>query len=115
MPPCRQLVLPFREYLLAGLTAAVITFLLVGPVRVLALGSARWPGRAGATCTSRPTPRWGGMAMLGGVLAGVGMAYQLPALRLAFDSLDEVLGVDGRRRRCCACVGALDDRTTSTR
>ena len=39
------LVLPIREYLLAALTAAVVTFLLVGPVRVLALrlGAVVWP------------------------------------------------------------------------
>ena len=39
------LVLPIREYLLAGLTAAVVTFLLVGPVRTLALrfGAVAWP------------------------------------------------------------------------
>jgi UDP-GlcNAc:undecaprenyl-phosphate GlcNAc-1-phosphate transferase len=30
-------VLPIREYLLTGLTAAIITFLLTGPVRVLAV------------------------------------------------------------------------------
>ena len=38
-------VLPIREYLLTGLVAAVITFLLTGPVRVLAvrLGAVAWP------------------------------------------------------------------------
>ena len=80
------LVLPIREYLLAGLTAAVITFLLVGPVRVLALrlGAVAWP--RGRDVHVTPTPRWGGLAMLGGVLGGRRMAYQLPALRLAFDT-----------------------------
>jgi UDP-GlcNAc:undecaprenyl-phosphate/decaprenyl-phosphate GlcNAc-1-phosphate transferase len=65
------LVLPIREYLLAGLTAAVITFLLVGPVRLLAikLGAVAWP--RGRDVHVTPTPRWGGLAMLGAVLAGV--------------------------------------------
>jgi UDP-GlcNAc:undecaprenyl-phosphate/decaprenyl-phosphate GlcNAc-1-phosphate transferase len=104
------LVLPIREFLLAGLTATVVTFLLVGPVRVLALrlGAVAWPRKRDVHVT--PTPRWGGLAMLAGVLAGVGMAYQLPALRLAFDNnATEVLGVLGAAV-LLAAVGALDDR-----
>jgi UDP-GlcNAc:undecaprenyl-phosphate/decaprenyl-phosphate GlcNAc-1-phosphate transferase len=103
------LVLPIREYLLAGLTSAVITFLLVGLVRVLALrfGAVAWP--RGRDVHVTPTPRWGGLAMLGGVLAGVGMAYQLPALRLAFDYSPEVIGVM-LAAVLLSGVGALDDR-----
>jgi UDP-GlcNAc:undecaprenyl-phosphate/decaprenyl-phosphate GlcNAc-1-phosphate transferase len=103
------LVLPIREYLLSGLTSAVITFLLVGLVRVLALrlGAVAWP--RGRDVHVTPTPRWGGLAMLGGVLAGVGMAYQLPALRLAFDYSPEVLGVV-LAAVLLSGVGALDDR-----
>jgi len=103
-------VLPIREYLLAGLTAAVITFLLVAPVRLLALklGAVAWP--RGRDVHVIPTPRWGGLAMLGGVLAGVAMAYQLPALRLAFDtSSAEVLGAL-LAGVLLVGVGALDDR-----
>jgi UDP-GlcNAc:undecaprenyl-phosphate GlcNAc-1-phosphate transferase len=103
-------VLPIREYLLTGLTAAVVTFLLVGPVRVLALrlGAVAWP--RGRDVHVTPTPRWGGLAMLGGVLAGVGMAYQLPALRLAFDNnASEVIGVL-LAALLLSAVGALDDR-----
>ena len=103
-------MLPIREYLLAGLTAAVITFLLVGPVRLLALklGAVAWP--RGRDVHVTPTPRWGGLAMLGGVLAGVAMAYQLPALRLAFDtSSAEVLGAV-LAGVLLVGVGALDDR-----
>jgi UDP-GlcNAc:undecaprenyl-phosphate/decaprenyl-phosphate GlcNAc-1-phosphate transferase len=104
------LVLPIREYLLAGLTAAVITFLLVGPVRLLALklGAVAWP--RGRDVHVTPTPRWGGLAMFGGVLAGVAMAYQLPALRLAFDTNSaEVLGAL-TAGAVLVGVGALDDR-----
>jgi UDP-GlcNAc:undecaprenyl-phosphate/decaprenyl-phosphate GlcNAc-1-phosphate transferase len=104
------LVLPIREYLLAGLTAAVVTFLLVGPVRLLAikLGAVAWP--RGRDVHVTPTPRWGGLAMLGGVLAGIAMAYQLPALRLAFDtSSAEVLGAV-LAGVLLVGVGALDDR-----
>lgn len=103
------LVLPIREYLLAGLTAAAITYLLVGPVRLLAMhvGAVAWP--RGRDVHVTPTPRWGGLAMLGGAFAGVGMAYQLPALRLAFDYSSEVLGAMAAAVLLSA-VGALDDR-----
>ncbi|MDT7577938.1 MAG: UDP-GlcNAc:undecaprenyl-phosphate/decaprenyl-phosphate GlcNAc-phosphate transferase [Pseudonocardiales bacterium] len=104
------LVLPIREYLLVGLTATVVTFLLVGPVRLLAikLGAVAWP--RGRDVHVTPTPRWGGVAMLGGVLAGIAMAYQLPALRLAFDtSSAEVLGAV-LAGVLLVGVGVLDDR-----
>lgn len=102
-------VFPIREYLLAAVTATVVTFLLVGPVRVLALqfGAVAWP--RGRDVHVTPTPRWGGLAMLGGVLAGVAMAYQLPAMRLAFDYSGEVLGVVAAAA-LLVVVGALDDR-----
>jgi UDP-GlcNAc:undecaprenyl-phosphate GlcNAc-1-phosphate transferase len=95
--------------LLAGLTAAVLTFLLTGPVRLLALrwGAVAWP--RGRDVHVTPTPRWGGLAMLGGVLGGVALAYQLPALRLAFDYSTEVVGVLAAAVLLVA-VGALDDR-----
>ena len=101
--------LPIREYLLAGLTAAVVTFLLTGLVRVLALkaGAVAWPRNRDVHTT--PTPRWGGLAMFGGVLAGIGLALQLPALRLAFDYSDDVLGVVIAAALLCG-VGVLDDR-----
>ncbi|MEN3298552.1 MraY family glycosyltransferase [Pseudonocardia sp.] len=101
--------LPIREYLLAGLTAAVVTFLLTGLVRVLALklGAVAWP--RGRDVHVTPTPRWGGLAMLGGVLGGIGLAAQLPALRLAFDYSTDVQGVLLAALLIVA-VGALDDR-----
>ena len=104
------LVLPIREYLLAGLTAAVITFLLVGPVRLLAikLGAVAWP--RGRDVHVTPTPRWGGLAMLGGVLGGVAMAYQLPALRLAFDTSSAAVVGAVLAGVLLVGVGVLDDR-----
>jgi UDP-GlcNAc:undecaprenyl-phosphate GlcNAc-1-phosphate transferase len=102
-------ILPLREWIYAGATAAVVTFLLVGPVRVLALrfGAVAWP--RGRDVHVTPTARWGGLAMLAGVLAGIAMAYQLPAMRLAFDYGTEMLGVVGAAV-LLAVVGALDDR-----
>lgn len=104
------LVLPIREFLLSGLTATVVTFLLVGPVRVLALrlGAVAWPRKRDVHVM--PTPRWGGLAMLAGVLAGVAMAYQLPALRLAFDNNASEVGGVLLAALLLSAVGALDDR-----
>lgn len=101
--------LPIREYLLVGLTAAVVTFLLVGLVRVLAVrfGAVAWP--RGRDVHVTPTPRWGGLAMYGGVLGGVAVAGQLPALRLAFAYSSEVIGAIVAAG-LLVLVGALDDR-----
>ncbi|GAA2555446.1 MraY family glycosyltransferase [Pseudonocardia hydrocarbonoxydans] len=102
-------ILPIKEYLLAGMTAAVVTFLLVGPVRVLALqvGAVAWP--RGRDVHVTPTARWGGIAMLAGVLCGIAMANQLPAMRLAFAYSEEMVGVV-LASLILVTVGALDDR-----
>jgi UDP-GlcNAc:undecaprenyl-phosphate GlcNAc-1-phosphate transferase len=101
--------LPIREYLLVGVTAAVVTFLLTGLVRVLALrfGAVAWP--RGRDVHVTPTPRWGGLAMFGGVLGGVAVAGQLPALRLAFSYSSEVIGTI-LAAGLLLVVGMLDDR-----
>ena len=114
-PVLASAVLPLREYLLTALTAAVITFLLIGPVRLLAmrLGAVAWP--RGRDVHATPTPRWGGLAMLGGVLGGVLLAYQLPALRLAFDYSDEVVGALGRRGGAAASSARWTTASSSTR
>ncbi len=101
--------LPLREYLLVGLTAAVLTFLLTGLVRLLAI-------RSGAVAMPRdrdvhltPIPRLGGLAMYGGMLGGVLLAHQLPVLRRSFEFSWDVVGalVAGG---IIVVVGALDDR-----
>ncbi|WP_308016830.1 MraY family glycosyltransferase [Pseudonocardia sp. ICBG162] len=102
--------LPIRELLLVGLVAAVVTLLLTGPVRMLALkvGAVAWP--RGRDVHVTPTPRWGGLAMFGGVLAGLLLSLQLPALRLAyFEQSTEVVGVVVATGLLVG-VGMLDDR-----
>ncbi|HVE95798.1 MAG TPA: MraY family glycosyltransferase [Pseudonocardiaceae bacterium] len=101
--------LPLREYLLVGLTAAVVTFLLTGLVRQLAL-------RTGAVAMPRerdvhraPIPRLGGVAMYGGILGGVLLAHQLPVLRRSFEFSGDVTGVLVAGG-IIMLIGALDDR-----
>ncbi len=101
--------LPIREYMLVGLTTAVLTFLFTGPVRRLAL---RW----GAVAHPRqrdvhtvPIPRMGGLAMYLGVCGGMLLAHQLPVLRRAFDySLDPTAILLGGG--LIMVIGMLDDR-----
>jgi len=101
--------LPFREYLLVGLTTAVVTFLLTGLARILAL-------RVGAVAMPRerdvhraPIPRLGGVAMYGGILGGVLLSHQLPVLRRSFEFSGDVVGVL-LAGGIIMLIGALDDR-----
>ncbi len=102
-------VLPLREYLLVGLTTAVVTFLLTGLVRMLAI-------RTGAVAMPRerdvhraPIPRLGGVAMYGGILGGVLLSHQLPVLRKSFEFSGDVWGVLVAGG-IIMLIGALDDR-----
>ncbi|HEX2262152.1 MAG TPA: MraY family glycosyltransferase [Pseudonocardiaceae bacterium] len=101
--------LPLREYVLVGLTAAVVTFLLTGLVRQLAL-------RTGAVAMPRerdvhraPIPRLGGVAMYGGILGGVLLSHHLPVLRRSFEFSGDVVGVLVAGG-IIMLIGALDDR-----
>lgn len=101
--------LPLREYLLVGLTTAVVTFLLTGLVRMLAIRT-----RAVAMPRERdvhraPIPRLGGVAMYGGILAGVLLSHQLPVLRRSFEFSGDVVGILAAGG-IIMVIGALDDR-----
>ncbi|AIJ21441.1 glycosyltransferase family 4 protein [Amycolatopsis methanolica] len=109
MTPVTTAGLPIREYILVGLIAATLTFLLTGVIRRLAI-------RLGAIANPRardvhviPIPRMGGVGMYLGVVCGMAMAHQLPVLRRAFDfSLDPVGVLIGGG--VIVLIGALDDR-----
>ena len=95
--------------MLVGLTTAVVTFLLTGMARILAL-------RTGAVAMPRerdvhraPIPRWGGVAMYGGILGGVLLSHQLPVLRRSFEFSGDVMGVL-LAGGIIMLIGALDDR-----
>jgi UDP-GlcNAc:undecaprenyl-phosphate/decaprenyl-phosphate GlcNAc-1-phosphate transferase len=100
--------IPVREYLLVGLTATAVTFLLTGLVRLLAIrvGAVAYPRKRDVHV--KPIPRMGGVAMYGGVLAGMFLALHLPTLSRSFVSTDwkGVLAAGG----LIVLVGALDDR-----
>lgn len=101
--------IPIREYLLVGLTATAVTFLLTGPVRRLALwlGAVAYPRERDVHV--KPIPRMGGLAMYFGVLAGVFMAHSLPTLSRSFVSGRSWVGVLVAGA-LIVLVGVLDDR-----
>ena len=96
-----------REYLVVALVAAGVTWLLTPLARALAQ-------RVGAVTPLRerdvhalPTPRLGGVALLGGVAAALLVASRLPVLRSTFDASD-VTAVLAAGAVVCL-VGAVDD------
>lgn len=101
--------LPAREYLLVSLTSAAVTFLLTGLVRMLAIrvGAVAYPRHRDVHLT--PIPRMGGVAMYGGVLGGIFLANNLPALSRGFAYTNDALAVVAAGG-LIVLVGALDDR-----
>ncbi|AFR48498.1 UDP-N-acetylmuramyl pentapeptide phosphotransferase/UDP-N-acetylglucosamine-1-phosphate transferase [Gordonia sp. KTR9] len=101
--------MPLRELLLVGLTAAAMTYLLTSAVRVFAI-------RAGAVAVPRvrdvhviPTPRLGGLGMFGGVVAGIALAANLPALNRGFAYTTDMTAVIAAGT-VIVLVGVVDDR-----
>ncbi|MDD7967711.1 glycosyltransferase family 4 protein [Actinomycetospora lemnae] len=101
--------LPIREYLLVGLSAAVVTYLLTGLVRRFALRVGAIAVPRGRDVHTIPIPRLGGVAIYLGVVGGVFVASQLPVLRRAFDYSNETVAVLVAGG-VIVVVGALDDR-----
>ena len=74
-----------REYLLCLLAAAAVTYLLTPPVRSLALRFGFMAEVRDRDVHDEPTPRLGGLAMVGGILAGLLLASKLPMMRAVFE------------------------------
>jgi UDP-GlcNAc:undecaprenyl-phosphate GlcNAc-1-phosphate transferase len=111
VPPANVSVpgLPVREYLLVCLMSAALTFLMMGPVRLLAMriGAVAYPRKRDVHAV--PIPRLGGLAMYFGVCGGMLLAHQLPVLRRAFDyTLDPVAVLIGGG--VIMLIGMLDDK-----
>ena len=76
--------IPFRELLLIGVTAGLVTFVVTGLVRGVApaIGGLAYPRERDVHLV--PTPRLGGVGIFTGMLVAVYLAAQLPALNRAF-------------------------------
>ncbi len=102
-------VIPGREYALVFGTAVVVTFLLTGLVRLMAVKLGAVTPIRERDVHSLPIPRMGGVAVYAGFAAAVLMALQLPAVGSAFVSSSEVLGILAAGG-LITLVGVLDDR-----
>ncbi len=104
-----QIAIPVREYALVFATAALVTFLATGGVRILArkIGAVT-PIRA-RDVHRLPTPRMGGVALYLGFAAAVLIADNMPNLSRAFASSSAIQGVLAAGG-VIVLVGVLDDR-----
>ena len=78
-----------REYLLTLFVAAAVTYLLTGPVRKFAIAAGAMPEIRARDVHREPTPRLGGMAMFGGLCAGLLVAAHLSNLGDVFTQSNE--------------------------
>lgn len=98
-----------REYLLTLLVTAAVTYLLTGPVRKFAIAAGAAPEIRARDVHREPTPRLGGIAMFGGLCAGLLVASQLTELKKVFTETDEpraLLAAAG----LIWILGVLDDK-----
>ncbi|MCT9929073.1 undecaprenyl/decaprenyl-phosphate alpha-N-acetylglucosaminyl 1-phosphate transferase [Planotetraspora sp. A-T 1434] len=91
-----------REYSLLALVAAAVTFLLVPPVRAFALRIGAAPEVRDRDVHKVPTPRLGGLAMFGGLAAGLLVATHLPYVGGSFGS-----GQSGHTATALLAAGGL--------
>ena len=98
-----------RDYVLTLLVTAVVTYMLTPLVRRTAI-------RAGALREARdrdvhvvPVPRFGGLAMFGGLAAGLFVADQLPQLRDGFANTGMITGLLAAGG-LLVIIGVIDDR-----
>jgi UDP-N-acetylmuramyl pentapeptide phosphotransferase/UDP-N-acetylglucosamine-1-phosphate transferase len=75
-----------REFLLVLCVTAAVTYLLTGPVRKFAIVAGAMPEIRERDVHREPTPRMGGIAMFGGMCAGLLVASKLTTLSSIFSS-----------------------------
>ena len=98
-----------REYLLALLVAATVTYLLTPLARRFALAVGAMTEVRDRDVHAIPTPRLGGTAMLAGLAAALLMASQLPLLRDVFTNSRDPEALLSAGALVCL-LGAADDR-----
>ncbi|MFD3654056.1 MraY family glycosyltransferase [Streptomyces sp. NPDC058620] len=100
---------PVRDYLLTLCVTAAVTYLLTGPVRKFAIAIGAMPAIRARDVHREPTPRLGGIAMFGGLCAGLIVAAHL-------DNLTDVFELSNEPRALLSgaaliwLIGVLDDK-----
>ncbi len=98
-----------REYLYILIIAAVVTYLLTPLVRRGAIAMHAQHAARGRDVHKEPTPLLGGLAMYGGLVAGLLVAYRLSYLAQAFPSGRTVNGLL-LAGGLLVVIGIVDDR-----
>ncbi len=98
-----------REYLLTLCVAAAVTYLLIGPVRKFAIAWGAMPAIRARDVHREPTPRLGGIAMFGGLCAGLLVASRLENAGEVFRLSDEPRALLSGAALIWV-IGVLDDR-----
>ncbi|MGK5628668.1 MraY family glycosyltransferase [Streptomyces sp. URMC 123] len=78
-----------REYLLTLCVTAAVTYLLTGPVRKFAIAAGAMPEIRARDVHREPTPRLGGIALFGGLCAGLLVASHLTNVGKVFEMFNE--------------------------
>lgn len=87
--PANSVGQPVRDYLLTLCVTAAVTYLLTGPVRKFAIAIGAMPAIRARDVHREPTPRLGGIAMFGGLCAGLIVAAHLNNLTDVFELSNE--------------------------
>ncbi|NCG03545.1 MAG: undecaprenyl/decaprenyl-phosphate alpha-N-acetylglucosaminyl 1-phosphate transferase [Actinomycetales bacterium] len=82
-----------REYMLCLFAAAAVTYFLTPPVRALAIQWGIIAPVRDRDVHDTPTPRLGGLAMAGGLLAGLLLASKLPMMSAVFDGSTTIVAL----------------------
>lgn len=98
-----------REYLLTLCVTAAVTYVLTGPVRKFAIASGAVPQIRARDVHREPTPRLGGIAMFGGLCAGLLVAGQLTNVREVFATTSEPLALLSGAS-VIWLIGVIDDK-----
>ncbi|WP_030621181.1 MraY family glycosyltransferase [Streptomyces sclerotialus] len=80
---------PVREYLLTLCVTAAVTYLLTGPVRKFAIAAGAMPEIRARDVHREPTPRLGGIAMFGGLCAGLLVSAHFTNIKSVFEFSNE--------------------------
>jgi UDP-GlcNAc:undecaprenyl-phosphate GlcNAc-1-phosphate transferase len=100
-----------REYLLVLVVTAAVTFLLTPLVRRLAVGTRAIHAPRARDTHTEPTPLLGGLAMYGGLVAGLIVASRLTSLQDPFKAAGSKTGIGLLLAGAfVVVVGFIDDR-----
>ncbi|WP_042392641.1 MraY family glycosyltransferase [Streptacidiphilus carbonis] len=98
-----------REFLLTLCVATAVTYLLTGPVRKFAIIAGAMPEIRDRDVHKEPTPRLGGIAMFGGLCAGLLVASHLTTLSSIFSGSSDVRALLSGAA-IMWIIGVLDDK-----